>query len=111
MNRLCDSSCCRSASAGPEATAAPSALAEVTWLRTKVAGLEQQLGEIGGERRALQQQAAAMEAELRSARQAAGRPAGNGSSVSSEQLARLQAQLKVMVRHGDAVATDRAIRI
>ena len=59
-----------------------------------MSGLEQQLGELNEDRRALQQQSAALEAELKSARQAVGRPA-TSSAVSSEQLARLQAQLKV----------------
>lgn len=59
-----------------------------------MSGLEQQLGELNEDRRALQQQSAALEAELKSARQAVGRQASS-SAVSSEQLARLQAQLKV----------------
>ena len=71
----------------------------MTWLRTKVSGLEGQVSELASERQRLQQQVAALEEELRGVRQQAAAAAGSsGSAASADQLQKLQGQIKVRIQ-------------
>ena len=69
----------------------------MTWLRTKVSGLEGQVSELASERQRLQQQVAALEEELRGVRQQAAAAAGSSGSAAAtaDQLQKLQGQIKV----------------
>ena len=71
----------------------------MTWLRTKVSGLEGQVSELASERQRLLQQVAALEEELRGVRQQAAAAAGSsGSAASADQLQKLQGQIKVRIQ-------------
>ena len=84
----------------------------MTWLRTKVSGLEGQVSELASERQRLQQQVAALEEELRGVRQQAAAAAGSsGSAASADQLQKLQGQIKVRIQGQIKVRTQGQIQV